>query len=173
MLNRQMKIRGQRLSRTQRRSGKRGPAGRLITAGVLAGLTSVPALAGPKGEQVVHGSAAFNRSGANTTITTSHRAIINYQSFNLNSSESVRFVQPHLSSSVLNRINSGMPTSMDGSVFANGNVYFVNPAGIYFGRNAVVNVGGIFAAAGNITNQDFLDNVNRFTDLSGEVVNRG
>ncbi|HHN77659.1 MAG TPA: filamentous hemagglutinin N-terminal domain-containing protein, partial [Phycisphaerales bacterium] len=95
------------------------------------------------------------------------------ESFNLNRAESVRFIQPNASSSVLNRIMNGMPTGIDGSVYANGNVYFVNPAGIYFGRNAVINVGGIFAAAGNISNQDFLNNVNRFTDLSGEVINRG
>jgi len=145
----------------------------LITAGVLAGLTSVPALAGPQGEQVVHGSANFQRNGNQTTIKTSHRAIINYQSFNLGSAESVRFVQPNASSKVLNRIQSGMPSTLDGAIYANGNVYFVNPAGIYFGANAVVNVGGIFAAAGSISNEDFLNNVNRFTDLGGEVVNRG
>jgi filamentous hemagglutinin family protein len=145
----------------------------LITAGVLAGLTSVPALAGPQGEQVVHGSANFQRNGNQTTIKTTHRAIINYHSFNLGSAESVRFVQPNASSKVLNRIQSGMPSTLDGAIYANGNVYFVNPAGIYFGANAVVNVGGIFAAAGSISNEDFLNNVNRFTDLGGEVVNRG
>ncbi|USN99057.1 MAG: filamentous hemagglutinin N-terminal domain-containing protein [Phycisphaeraceae bacterium] len=121
----------------------------------------------------MHGNATFARRGNSTTITASDRAIINYQSFNLNRSESVRFIQPGAQASVLNRIVSGMPTSMDGSVFANGTVYFVNPAGIYFGANSVINVGGIFAAAGNITNQDFLNNLNRFTDLSGEVVNHG
>ncbi len=148
-------------------------SGGLITAGVLAGVVSVPAIAGPQGEQVVHGTARFERAGNSTTITTSDRAIINYDSFNLNRNESVRFIQPGSESRVLNRIQSAMPTSIDGSIFANGNVYFVNRAGIYFGPNAVVNVGGIYAAAGSITNQDFLNNVNRFTDLSGEVVNRG
>ena len=154
-----------------RRAGS--PKGGLITAGVLAGVVSVPALAGPSGEQVVHGSARFDRSGNNTTITTSNRAIINYDSFNLNQHESVRFVQPGASSRVLNRIQGNAPTSIDGSVFANGNVYFVNRAGIYFGQNAVINVGGIYAAAGNITNQDFLNNVNQFTELSGSVINEG
>ncbi len=173
MSNRQTKNRASTAPRTDRPRGDRRGARRLITAGVLAGLTSVPALAGPRGEQVVHGSAVFNRRGNNTTITTSQRAIINYESFNLNRAESVRFIQPNASASVLNRITNGMPTSMDGSIFANGNVYFVNPAGIYFGRNAVINVGGIYAAAGSITNEDFLSNVNRFTDLSGEVINRG
>ena len=166
MLHRKVKSRG------HDRSGLVG-AGRLITAGVLAGVTSVPALAGPQGEQVVHGSASFTRQGAHTTITTSQQAIINYQSFNLNRGESVRFVQPGASSKVLNRIQSAMPSKLDGSIFANGTVYFVNPAGIYFGPNSVINVGAIYAAAGNMSNADFLNGINRFTDLRGEVVNQG
>ena len=153
--------------------GRRGMRGGLITAGVLAGVVSVPALAGPQGEQVVHGQARFFRSGNHTQITTSDRAIINYDSFNLNRFESVRFVQPNAQSRVLNRISSDMPTLINGSIFANGNVYFVNRAGIYFGQNSVINVGGLYAAAGNMSNRDFLNNVNRFTDLQGAVVNRG
>lgn len=173
MLNRQMKNSGRGRGRSDRRSDRVCPSKRLVMAGVLAGLTSVPALAGPRGEKVVHGSATFNRQGAHTTITASDRAIINYQSFNLNRHESVRFVQPSSQASVLNRIKGGTPSSLDGAIFANGNVYFVNPAGIYFGPNSVVNVGGIYAAAGSISNADFLRNVNQFTNLSGDVINHG
>ncbi|HHN77220.1 MAG TPA: hypothetical protein ENK11_00900, partial [Phycisphaerales bacterium] len=81
MSNRQTKNRASAAPRHGHDRSGRGGARRLITAGVLAGLTSVPALAGPRGEQVVHGSAVFNRRGNNTTITTSQRAIINYESF--------------------------------------------------------------------------------------------
>ena len=165
MLHRQSK------NRVESRRGSN--VGGLITAGVLAGVVSVPALAGPSGEQVVYGEARFQRSGTTTTITTSNRAIIHYEAFNLNANETVRFIQPDAASRVLNRIHGGAPSVLDGAIFANGNVYFVNPAGIFFGQNSVVNVGGIFAAAGNITNQDFLSNVNRFTDLTGAVINSG
>lgn len=170
MLNRQTKNRGR--TRTDRRSG-RPHAGLLITAGVIAGLTSVPALAGPQGENVTHGKARFQRNGAHTKITTSNKAIINYDSFNLSKGESVRFVQPGANSRVLNRIQSSAPTHINGRIDANGNIYFVNPSGIMFGRDSVLNVGTLYAAAGSITNADFLNNVNRFTGLDGEVVNRG
>ncbi len=145
----------------------------LLLAGSVAAVVSVPALAGPQGEQVVHGSASFHRDGARTTITTSQTAIINYQSFNLGSHESVTFVQPGAASRVLNRIDGAAPTFIDGSIRANGSVYFVNPAGVIFGANSVINVGNLFAAAGRISNEDFLSGMNRFTDLSGEVVNHG
>ncbi len=150
-------------------SGGRG----LLLAGSVAAVVSVPALAGPQGEQVVHGSASFHRDGARTTITTSQTAIINYQSFNLGSNESVTFVQPGASSRVLNRIDGATPSFIDGSINANGSVYFVNPAGVIFGANSVINVGNLFAAAGRISNEDFVAGINRFTDLSGEVVNHG
>jgi filamentous hemagglutinin family protein len=147
--------------------------GRLMLAGPLVGLMSVPALAGPEGEQVVRGSAQFIRHGNNTIIRTSNTAIINYSGFDLASYESVRFIQPGANSRVLNRISSGTPTFINGSVTANGNVYFVNNAGIVFGQNAVFNVGGLFAAAGNISNRDFIAGRDRFTNVTGEVINRG
>lgn len=147
--------------------------GGLMLAGPLVGLMSVPALAGPEGEQVVHGYAQFTRNGANTIIRTGNRTIINYTGFDLTRHESVRFIQAGANARVLNRIQSDAPTFIDGSIRANGNVYFVNNAGIVFGQNAVINVGGLFAAAGNISNRDFIDGRDRFTDLSGEVVNNG
>jgi filamentous hemagglutinin family protein len=160
--------------RSQRSVSRGGVSGRgLLLAGSAAAVLSVPALAGPQGERVAAGSARFHRDGAHTTIVTSQTAIINYQSFNLRANESVRFVQPDASSRVLNRIRGADPTVINGSVAANGSVYFVNPAGVVFGPNAVLNVGDLFAAAGHITDRDFLAGRDRFTGLTGEVINRG
>jgi filamentous hemagglutinin family protein len=131
------------------------------------------ATAAPQGEQVVGGSANFNRAGDVTTITTSRNAIINYNSFNIAGNETVRFVQPSARSRVLNRIRGNDPTQIDGTLLSNGIVYIVNPAGVYFGNGALVNVGGLYAGAGNVSNADFLNNINHFTDVSGNVVNRG
>lgn len=160
-------------ARTNRGRVLGGTLGRLMIAGPLVGLASLPALAGPQGEQVVHGSAQFIRRGNETLIRTSQTAIINYSSFDLASWESVRFLQPDGSSRVLNRIGSGIPSYIDGSITGNGSVYFINNAGIVFGPNAVINAGSFYAAAGNISNRDFIAGNNRFTDLSGEVVNHG
>ncbi len=150
-----------------------GKLSRLVIAGPLVGLASLPALAGPQGEQVVHGSAQFIRRGNETLIRTSRTAIINYSSFDLASWESVRFLQPDAGSRVLNRIGSGIPSYINGSITGNGSVYFINNAGIVFGPNAVINAGSFYAAAGNISNRDFIAGNNRFTDLSGEVINHG
>ncbi|HUT36115.1 MAG TPA: filamentous hemagglutinin N-terminal domain-containing protein, partial [Planctomycetota bacterium] len=140
----------------------------LVLAAALAAVS-----AGPIGEQVIRGDVAFQRQGDLTTITASHNSIINYQGFNIAAPETVRFLQPSASARVLNRIISPAPTTIDGQLLANGHVYLVNPAGIIFGQNCFVNVGGIYAAAGNLSDSDFLAGIDRFTGAAGEVVNRG
>ena len=60
-----------------------------------------------------------------------------------------------------------------GNLTSNGIVYLVNPAGLFFGANAVINVGQLYAVAGHLGNEDFLANQHLFTDLSGEIFNHG
>ncbi len=50
---------------------------------------------------------------------------------------------------------------------------FVNPAGVFFGRQAIVNVGMLHAVGGSLSDEDFLNGIDRFTNLSGAVVNEG
>ncbi len=147
-------------------------------AGLLSGLiaqTLVPgvAFAGPRGEHVAHGQASFSRDGGVTSIVASDRAIIDYRSFDILQNEAVQFVQPDATARVLNRIRGADPTHIDGSLTANGRVYIVNPSGVYFGGQAVVDVAGLYAAAGAISQEDFLARRDRFTSLHGEVVNLG
>jgi filamentous hemagglutinin family protein len=141
----------------------------IVFAATLPG--SPPAHAEVSGEQVVAGDASFARDGDVTTIHASDGAIIDYDRFSVWSNEELHFVQPHSQARVLNRV-FGDATHIDGGLFANGIVYIVNPAGIFFGAGAVVDVGGLYAAAGDISNEDFLAGVDRF-ELSGMVENKG
>lgn len=127
----------------------------------------------PAGQAVVAGSASFSQQGALTTIQAGNNTIINYQSFDILANETVRFIQPGPDSRVLNRVLGELPTSILGHLEANGQVYIANPAGIFFGNGAYVNVGGLVAAAGHIADGDFLNNVHRFTGVSGDVMNSG
>ncbi len=129
--------------------------------------------AGPEGAYVLRGDVSIQRRGSETIIHASRNSIINYRSFDVAGGETVRFVQPDARSRVLNRIDSAAPTRIDGNLFANGIVYFVNPAGVYFGAGSVINVAGLYAAAGTMTDKAFLSNVDRFTNVRGEVMNEG
>ena len=151
---------------------RRALVGYLVVA-LVALQCPLPLRAGPVGEQVVQGTADFNRTGPITTITVSNSAIINYTGFNIAGNESVIFNQPSVASRVLNRVNSEDPTQILGTLKANGVVYLVNPAGIYFGNTSFIDVGGLYAASGSISNQDFLANVNRFSGLNGTTANSG
>src|SRR5262245_56908107 len=94
--------------------------------------------ANPLGEQVAAGSATFNRDGSTLNVTTSDRAVINWQDFSIGAGELTRFLQPNASSAVLNRVVSGNPSSILGSLQANGQVYLVNPNGILVGAGAQI-----------------------------------
>jgi len=134
----------------------------------------IPAtLAGPEGAQVVNGQVSFEQSGLNTTITASDKAIVNYSSFDIAQPEIVEFVQPGSSASVLNRILSANPTSIDGTLLANGRVFFVNPAGVIIGSGARINVNQLVASALNISNSDFINGRYNFAGGSGSVINHG
>ncbi len=144
----------------------------IMLAGWL-GLMPSWSYAGPQGEQVVAGDVSFERNGNLTEITASHNSIINYDSFNIGSDETVRFIQPTESSRVLNRIQGDDPTTIAGRLLANGQVYIVNPAGIYFTNGSLVDVGELYAAAGSITDSEFIAGNDHFSQVSGEIVNDG
>lgn len=142
-------------------------------AGAAMGIAAPSAHADPQGADVVRGNVQFERNGATTVIRASNKSIINYESFNIDSGETVRFIQPGARSRVLNRVSGAAPSHIDGALLANGRVYIVNPAGVIFGQGATVDVGRLFAAGADLSNADFIRGVNRFTNVTGEVVSRG
>ncbi len=137
------------------------------------GLPAPRAHAGPEGAQVAHGQVSIQQNGGVTTIEASRDAIINYRSFDIQRQETVRFVQPNETARVLNRVLGADPTKIDGTLLANGQVYILNPQGVFFGGTAVVDVHQLVAGAGHITDSDFLSGIDHLTDVRGEVANSG
>lgn len=125
-------------------------------AGALLLAAGPSARANPSGEQVVAGSASFSRSGNTLQITTSDRVIINWQDFSINAGELTKFLQPGADSAALNKVISGNPSSILGSLQANGRIYLVNPNGIMVGGGATINCGAFIASTLDINNAEFL-----------------
>jgi|GEM_PF-3071141 len=119
----------------------------------------------PAGQRVMAGSASFAKTLNNLKITTSNKAIINYNSFNIGTKEGVLFVQPSINSVVLNRVIQANPSSILGSLNANGNVFLVNPAGIFFGANSIVNANSFLATTLNISDDNFLNGNYQFQQM--------
>ncbi len=132
----------------------------------------------PEGQEVVQGTADCTHPDPQSMcIQASDQAIINYQKFSIGSGERVQFIQPSSHSSVLNRVTGTDPSAILGSLQSNGRVFLVNPQGIYFGKDAVVNVGGLVASTLNIRDEDFAQGNYRFYledgSLGSQIVNEG
>jgi|GEM_PF-1340545 len=130
----------------------------------------------PTGGQVSAGQAAISQSGANMVIQQgSERAAINWQSFNVGADAHVQFQQPSAASVTLNRVMSADPSQIFGRISANGQVVLTNPQGVYFGRSARVDVGGLVATTNSISDANFMAGNNRYerNGSTGAVINEG
>lgn len=139
---------------------------KLICAAIAAGFAQAAA-AMPNAPAVVNGSASFSQTGNALTVTNTDRAIINWNTFSIGSNESVRFVQPSASSTVMNRVLAADPSVLLGSLQSNGKVFLFNPAGITVGAGARIDVAGFVASTMTLSNEDFLANRLNFVATPG------
>jgi len=133
----------------------------------------------PSGGTVAQGSATITQTSPSlqTIGVATSRAVINWDSFSIGAGNTVQFVQPNSSAIVLNRVTGGSASSILGNLTANGQVFLVNPNGIFFGSSARVDVAGLVASTMDIADADFMAGVHRFARPSGvagaSVVNEG
>ncbi len=132
----------------------------IVMAMAGAGLVSLPYMvyANPTGGQVAAGNVTIRQESATKVgITqTTAKGIIDWQKYSIGANEQVQYYQPSASSVTLNRVVGQDPSQILGRLTANGQVFLVNPNGIYFGKNAQVDVAGLVASTHNIRNEDFL-----------------
>ncbi|TDX61815.1 filamentous hemagglutinin family protein [Methylosinus sp. sav-2] len=151
--------------------------GAFSTMTAIAAVLALPrfALANPTGGVVVDGAATIASAGSVTNITqATNRAIINWQGFSIGAGETVNFLQPTATSVTLNRVVGNEQSVISGALNANGRVFLVNSAGILFGKDAQVNVGGLVASTLDISNSNFMAGNYVFSGSSNAaVVNQG
>ncbi|NWK55876.1 filamentous hemagglutinin N-terminal domain-containing protein [Verrucomicrobiaceae bacterium N1E253] len=146
----------------------------LCASNLLVALTPLTANPIDPNPSVVAGQVEFSGlTGHNAIITQeSQKAIVDYARFNVPEGNSVQFIQPNSNAALLNRITGADPSTINGSLTANGQVYFVNPAGVTFGANSVIRADMFMAVAGQVSNADFLNSIQRF-NLTGNINNQG
>ena len=135
--------------------------------------------ANPAGEQVVGGAATFQRDGNKLTVNqATDRLAVNWQSFNIGAGESTHFNMPSSTSAALNRVIGGNPSSIYGSLSANGILYLINPSGILVGPGGTVNAASFMASTLDVSTEQFMNAKNggamNFVGSSGEsIINQG
>ena len=133
------------------------PAYATILGSLIALGMSLDLWALPQDPVPIHGQVQI-QNGANFVqiLQQSPRAILNWNSFNIGLGESVRFLQPGQQAAILNRVTGLDPSLIQGTLQANGRVFLVNPNGILFGPQSVVDVGSFTASTLTLSDADFL-----------------
>lgn len=150
----------------------------LLFSAVLSSLLMSPVRANPNisDATIVTGTVTFAQPDASTlNITNSNGAIVDWSAFSIGAGEKTNFTQPNINSTVLNRITGTTSSDIQGQLTSNGRVLLVNPNGIVFGKDAVVDTGGLVASTLSISNEDFLneDGSFQFNGTTGKIDNQG
>jgi filamentous hemagglutinin family protein len=112
----------------------------------------------PTGGVVTAGSASISSPNSNTLNIdqNSQRAVINWNTFDIGSNNTVRFNQPNSQAAALNIVSGGQMSNIQGALLANGQILIQNASGILFGSGSVVNVGSLLATTKNINTGVFM-----------------
>ena len=121
----------------------------------------------PQSGTVVAGSATISSPSAgqlNINQTTS-RTVINWDSFNVGKDAATQFYQPSSTALAVNRVTgSGMdPARILGTLKANGQLMILDRNGVLFGAHARIDVGGIVASTGDVSNAAVMNDDNKLT----------
>jgi len=132
----------------------------------------------PQNGSIISGQVDMSESAREMNIHQhSQKAIINWQSFNIDSDEMVRFVQPNQHAAILNRVTGYHPSLINGLMQANGNVFLINPNGMLIGPSGLIQTHGFIGSTLNITDTNFLENSFSFEFQPGaslgKIINRG
>jgi filamentous hemagglutinin family protein len=127
-----------------------------LSAALLFGQTA-PGLGNPTGGQVASGNATITNAGSTLNINQgSDKAIINWQSFSIDSGELTKFLVPNSSSATLNRVLGGNPSAIYGTLQSNGKLFLVNPSGIVVGAGGRIDTAGFLGSTLNVSDSEFL-----------------
>lgn len=148
-----------------------------LASTALTGLGAAAAGELPKGGTVASGSVGISTPGPNTMTLkqSTSTAIVNWQSFSIGQGSRVDVVQPSASSALLNRVTGDTPSTIAGTLRANGQVYLVNPNGIAITKSGVVRAGAFVASSLGIGDDDFVAGKRTFrgNGASAAVTNKG
>jgi len=93
-------------------------------------------------------------SGTSVSVTAPDKSVLSWKDFGaagspINAGDTLNYFLPTASSSVLNLVTGTNPSTVNGTIASNGNVYLLNANGITIGGTAQINTGGFYASTIN------------------------
>ncbi|MDI9348352.1 MAG: filamentous hemagglutinin N-terminal domain-containing protein [Methylacidiphilales bacterium] len=138
---------------------------------LLATLTPFISFALPTYTSITEGQATVSQASQTTTINQqSTSAILQWNSFNINTNESVVFNQPSSSSITINNILDQNPSQILGSITANGRIVLLNANGFYFGASSSISANTFIAAATSLNNTTYNSTTNTLTTIDPSLI---
>ena len=129
------------------------PASVLLSLAALTGSLH----ANPLGGTVTNGTITIAQGASGMTISQAGpRGIIQWRDFSIGSGEFTRFIHSDSSAATLNRVVGGIPSTIHGTLQANGQVYLINPNGILVGPNGRINTAGFVASTLDVPDAQFM-----------------
>ncbi|MDG2004710.1 MAG: filamentous hemagglutinin N-terminal domain-containing protein, partial [Novosphingobium sp.] len=129
---------------------------------------------------IVAGSATLSTDATGTvrTVTqSSDRAFLDWSTLNVPHNHTLRFNQPDANAITLNRVTGGSSSVVGGLIEANGQVWILNPNGVFISPTGRVTTPGFLASTGNISQTDFMDATTQLvigsTGSSASIINQG
>ncbi|WP_416908651.1 MAG: YDG domain-containing protein [Polymorphobacter sp.] len=100
---------------------------------------------------IVSGATLTGTNGTITTITqNANRAVVEWTNgLTVPAGSTLNFAQPDAASVILNQVSGGAPTSIDGSIVANGQVWILNSSGMIIGSEGSINTKGFLFSSGS------------------------
>lgn len=98
-----------------------------------------------------------------------HDTVLDYRDFSIQADEVVHIEVEDPKDRIFFRIQSAYPSRIDGQLLSKGTIYLINPSGMVFGNSACIDTSSLYAIAGHLNEQDFLMQVDRFTDIKGMI----
>ena len=171
------------VSEIARSCSKRAGLGAALDAVMLLGASvgtiwTFPALAElPSGATVRAGAVSSTTSGTQLVVTQSTpKAIIDWTSFSIGRANLVLFIQPDANAIALNRVTGTGISAIEGGLWANGQVWLLNPNGMLIGAGGRINSAGFLGSTRAISDTDFSTSRYQFTGLAkpgGAIINLG
>ena len=126
----------------------------------------------PQDYQVLEGNADITVSGSTMTINADSNTIVNFNSFDIASNESVLIFLPNATDSFLSNVIGGNMSNIWGNLECNGLFLLVNPAGIFIGPNAGINAANLVLSTRQISSENFLNQNYLFEKLDQDQIDR-